>query len=345
MKPRATILTATEVAARVGGILHGDTSLTASCLCPLETAVSGGVTFLRAQSSSSLLRKLEALPRMIVLVDAKLADFDASGLQSALIGVPDPQRAFISLIPEFYTPYPSLDGIHPSAAIDPSAKIGVGVSVGAGCVVAASCVIGDHVRLEPNVILYPGVSIGAGTHIHSGCAIREGCVIGAQCTLHNNVVIGADGFGYLSDPKTGISKVPQVGIVEIGDNVEIGACTSIDRGTVGATVIGAHVKIDNQVQIGHNVRIDPYCIICAQVGIAGSCHIKKGVVLGGGVGVADHVSIAAGSRVGGHAGVISTIDEPGDYMGFPAMKASAFRRQQATMRRLARRKGVKTDEG
>lgn len=345
MKPRATTLTATEVATRVGGVLRGDSTLVALCLCPLETPVTGGITFLRAQSSASLLRKLEALPAMIVLVDSKLANIDHKGLQCVLISVADPQRAFISLIPEFYTPYPSCDGIHPSATIDPSAKLGVGVSIGAGCVIAASCVIGDNVRLEPNVTLYPGVSIGTGSHIHSGSAVREGCVIGARCILHNNVVIGADGFGYLSDPNTGISKVPQVGIVEIGDHVEIGACTSIDRGTVGATVIGAHVKIDNQVQIGHNVRIDAYSIVCAQVGIAGSCHIQQGVILGGGAGVADHVSIAAGSRIGGHAGVISTIDERGDYMGFPAMKASVFRRQQATIRRLAQRKGVKTDEG
>jgi UDP-3-O-[3-hydroxymyristoyl] glucosamine N-acyltransferase len=157
-------------------------------------------------------------------------------------------------------------------------------------------------------------------------------------------VIGADGFGYLTDPRTGITKVPQVGVVKIGDHVEIGASASIDRGTVGATIIGSHVKIDNQVQIGHNVRVDSHCIICAQAGIAGSCHIQRGVVLGGGAGVADHVTIVPGVRVGGHAGVISSIDEPGDYMGFPAMKAPLYRRQQAFIRRLTNKKSVKTPE-
>jgi UDP-3-O-[3-hydroxymyristoyl] glucosamine N-acyltransferase len=281
---------------------------------------------------------------MVALVDSKFTGLDITSLRCAVIEVADPQRAFISLIPDFYSPYPSHQGVHPSASIHPSVSLGVGVSIGPGCVIGESSCIGDNVRLDANVVVYPGVSIRANSHVHSGCAIREGCLIGSHCVIHNNVVIGADGFGYLSDPKTGISKVPQVGIVEIGDHVEIGACTSIDRGTVGATIIGSHVKIDNQVQIGHNVRVDSHSIICAQVGIAGSCHIQRGVVLGGGVGVADHVTIASGSRVGGHAGVISSIEEPGDYMGFPAMKASQFRRQQAILRRLAHRKSVKTSE-
>jgi UDP-3-O-[3-hydroxymyristoyl] glucosamine N-acyltransferase len=279
---------------------------------------------------------------MVALIDATMADIDTSALKCSLIAVPDPQRAFISLIPHFYTPYAVQQGVHPSAVIHPSASLGAGVSVGPGCVIGESTSIGDNVILDANVVMYSGVSIGVNTRIHSGCAIREGTSIGSHCIIHNNVVIGADGFGYLSDPKTGISKVPQVGNVIIGDHVEIGACTSIDRGTVGATVIGSHVKIDNQVQIGHNVRVDSHSIICAQVGIAGSCHIQRGVVLGGGVGVADHVTISSGARVGGHAGVISDIDEPGDYMGFPAIKATQYRRQQATLRRLTLGKSVKT---
>ncbi|MEY4701820.1 MAG: hypothetical protein RL326_2007 [Pseudomonadota bacterium] len=344
MKPKPQILSAAEIAAKVGGTLHGDSTMSGSFLCALEAPVEGGITFVRAQSTSSLLRKLEKLPKMVALVDSNISGLDTASLRCAVIEVADPQRALISLIPDFYSPYPVHQGVHPSASIHPSASLGVGVSIGPGCVIGELSSIGDNVRLDANVVIYPGVSIRANTHVHSGCAIREGCVIGSHCVIHNNVVIGADGFGYLSDPKTGISKVPQVGIVEIGDHVEIGACTSIDRGTVGATVIGSHVKIDNQVQIGHNVRVDSYSIICAQVGIAGSCHIQGGVVLGGGAGVADHVTIVAGSRVGGHAGVVSSIEEPGDYMGFPAMKAAQFRRQQAVIRRLANRKSVKTSE-
>ncbi len=344
MKPRPNTLVAADVAAKVGGTLHGDSAMSGSCLCALEAPVEGGITFARAQSTHSLRRKLEKLPKMIALVDSKMTGLDTTSLKCAVIEVQDPQRAFISLIPDFYAEYTSPQGVHPSATIHPSASLGVGVSIGPGCVIGESCSISDNVRLDANVVIYSGVSIGANTHIHSGCAIREGCRVGSHCVVHNNVVIGADGFGYLSDPKTGISKVPQVGIVEIGDHVEIGACTSIDRGTVGATIIGSHVKIDNQVQIGHNVRVDSHAIVCAQVGIAGSCHIQRGVVLGGGAGVADHVTIVSGSRVGGHAGVTSSIEEPGDYMGFPAIKATQYRRQQAVIRRLASGKSVKTGE-
>lgn len=344
MRPRTNTLTAAQLATMVGGVLHGDPELVVSRLCPLEAPVEGGVTFVRAQSPSGLVRKLNNLPKMVALVDSTMTQLDISTLVCTVVTTSDPQRAFISLIPEFYSPYSSPKGIHATATIHPTATIGDGAAVGPGCVVGEFCSIGCNVTLEANVVLYSGVSIGANTHIHSGVAIREGCSLGANCIVHNNVAIGADGFGYLADPKTGISKVPQVGVVEIGDFVEIGACTSIDRGTVGATIVGSHVKIDNQVQIGHNVRIDSNVIICAQVGIAGSCHIKQGVVIGGGAGIADHVTIAPGSRIGGHAGVISSIDDPGDYMGFPATKAQEFRRQQVVLRRLAAGKSVKTGE-
>lgn len=344
MKPRSNKISAGDVAAKVNGALRGDATLPLSCLCPLEAPIEGGITFVRAQSPTSLRKKLASLPAMVALIDSKMSDVDMASLRCAVVAVADPQRAFMSLIPEFYSPYSSQSGIHTSAVVHPSASLGSGVSVGPGCVIGESCSIGDNVTLEANVVLYQDVSIGAHTIMRSGCAIREGCSIGSHCILHNNVVIGADGFGYLADPKTGITKVPQVGVVKIGDHVEIGACTSIDRGTVGATLIGSHVKIDNQVQIGHNVRVDSYCIICAQVGIAGSCHIQQGVVLGGGAGVADHVTIVPGTRVGGHAGVISSIDEPGDYMGFPAIKANQYRRQQAVVRKLTNRKSVKTSE-
>jgi UDP-3-O-[3-hydroxymyristoyl] glucosamine N-acyltransferase len=342
MKPLTNTMTAVELARKVDGVLHGDAHLVVSRLCPIETPSEGGVTFVRAQSPSALLRKLKNLPKMVALVDATITQVDISTLICTVVTTKDPQKAFISLVSQFYSPYSSPKGIHATASIHPTATIEDGVAIGPGCVVGELCSVGRNVTLEANVVLYPGVTIGPDTRIYSGVAIREGCSLGANCIVHNNVVIGADGFGYLADPQAGISKVPQVGIVEIGDHVEIGACTTIDRGTVGSTVIGSHVKIDNQVQIGHNVKIESHTIICAQVGIAGSCLIKRGVVLGGGVGVADHVTIAAGSRIGGHAGVISSIDEPGDYMGFPAIKATEFRRQQVTLRRLAAGKSVKT---
>jgi len=186
--------------------------------------------------------------------------------------------------------------------------------------------------------------VGARSRLYSGVAIREGSRIGTNVIIHNNSVIGSDGFGYLQDPKVGLRKVPQVGTVEVGDYVEIGANTTIDRGAVGSTIIGPHTKIDNQVQIGHNVVLGSHCVVCAKVGIAGSCKVGSGVVFGGGVGVADHVTIVSGVRLSGYSGVYSDILEPGDYMGVPAIKAGTYRRQQAIISRMTKGKGSKAKD-
>jgi UDP-3-O-[3-hydroxymyristoyl] glucosamine N-acyltransferase LpxD len=196
-------------------------------------------------------------------------------------------------------------------------------------------VIGEDVRIEEGAVLrdrvtlYPHSSVGARTVLHSGVVIREQCRIGADCILHNNTVIGADGFGYVPDRKVGLRKVPQIGNVEIGDRVEIGSNTCIDRGAFGSTLVGAGTKIDNLVQIGHNVVIGSNCIICGQVGIAGSAVIGDRVVLGGSVGVADHVTIVPDVRIGARGAVHTSIEKPGDYAGFPIMPARAWRRMMA----------------
>jgi UDP-3-O-[3-hydroxymyristoyl] glucosamine N-acyltransferase len=178
--------------------------------------------------------------------------------------------------------------------------------------------------------------MGAGVTLHSGVSLREGTVLGSHVTVHNNTVIGGDGFGYVPDPSVGLRKVPHVGNVIIEDQVEIGANTSIDRGALGSTKIGFGTKIDNQVQIGHNVTIGKFCIICGQTGIAGSVTIGDRCVFGGGSGAADHVSICSGVRLGGRTGATGNINEPGDYLGFPALAASQWKRAQAALRRLAK---------
>jgi UDP-3-O-[3-hydroxymyristoyl] glucosamine N-acyltransferase len=341
MKPTDASISVQSIDERAHGRLIGDGSLTIKNLVPLESPREHGLTFIRSKSNLTLQRTLESLPAMAVFVDEGSLPQTLPPLRCAVIAVPNAQRAFIDIIPLFFEPYPASKAIHASASIHPTATIGKGVSIAAGCVIGEGCVVGDDSILDPNVVLYPDVRIGKNVHLFSGVSIREGCIVRDHTVIHNNSVIGADGFGYLSDPAGGILKVPQVGIVEIGAHVEIGANTTIDRGTTGATVIGPHTKIDNQVQIGHNVVIGSHCIICAKVGIAGSCTIEAGVVLGGGVGVADHIRIASGIRVGGHAGVTTSLSERGDYMGFPATKASAYRRQQVTLRRLAAAKGDK----
>jgi UDP-3-O-[3-hydroxymyristoyl] glucosamine N-acyltransferase len=341
MKPLVVSISVRSLAEKVDGRVVGDETLTVDTLVPLDSPREHGLTFIRSKSPVGLLQSLENLPAMGVFVDERSLPQQLPPLRCSIIAVSNAQGSFIDAIPLFFGPYTPNRTVHPNAEIHPTARIGTGVTIASGCVVGERCIVGDNSILDANVVLYPDAVIGNNVHLFSGVAIREGCKVSDHTVIHNNSVIGADGFGYLSDPATGIRKVPQVGIVEIGAHVEIGASTTIDRGTTGATVIGDHTKIDNQVQIGHNVTIGSHCLVCAGVGIAGSCDIGAGVVLGGGVGVADHIRIAPGIRVGGYAGVSTSLNEPGDYMGFPAIKAAAHRRQQVALRRLAATKGDK----
>ncbi len=325
----------------VGGSLVGSPSITVDGICTLESPQPGKVTFLRATSVELVARELSKLPALVVLVSTDAMPEKAPPSAAAVIAVKDPYAAFLDILPHFFEPVCPEPGIHPTAIIAPGVKIGAKVSIGAYCVVEAGCIIGDRSVLHAQVHLYHDVTLGADVELFSGVSVRRGCVLGSHVTIHDNSVIGADGFGYVPDPTRGIRKVPQVGNVVIGDDVEIGANTCIDRGTIGSTRIGRGTKIDNLVQIGHNTVIGANCFICGQTGIAGSCTIGDGVVCGGSSGVADHVTLASGVRLGGWCGVITSISEPGDYMGFPAVKAQEFKRQQVILTRLTRERGRK----
>ena len=170
--------------------------------------------------------------------------------------------------------------------------------------------------------------------VHSGACIREGCEIGDYGIIQNGAVVGSEGFGYVPDLELGLRHVPQTGNVKLEARVDIGANTCIDRGTAGDTHIHLGSKLDNLVQVGHNVSIGSHSILCGQVGIAGSVNIGEQVVLGGNSGVADHVDIVSGVRVAAKSGVIADIDEKGDYIGFPAQKASTWRRQLVNLKNL-----------
>jgi UDP-3-O-[3-hydroxymyristoyl] glucosamine N-acyltransferase len=337
MKPRTVSYPARQLAEILGAQLIGDGDLVVTGMASTSSPAAGRIAFVRSRSKSAALRTLSSLSAMAVLIDEPLVPPIGARetLNCTLLVVPHPQRSFVDLIPHFFSPEAVSASIHPTAVLDPTAQIAPGVSIGALSVVGPGVTLGEGVVLHSQVSIYRDVTIGAHSELHSGVSIREGCTIGKHCTIHNNAVIGADGFGYMPDPTQGLRKVPQVGVVIIGDHVEIGAGATIDRATVGATSIGSHTKIDNHVQIGHNVVVGSHCLLCAQVGIAGSATLGNGVVLGGGTGVADHVTIASGVRVGGHSGVTGDIDEAGDYLGMPAVKAGVYRRQQAALKRFS----------
>jgi UDP-3-O-[3-hydroxymyristoyl] glucosamine N-acyltransferase len=263
---------------------------------------------------------------------------DVNLSETSLVLVPDPYTAFLDSVQLFYNEEPHVAGVDPRATIHPSASIHPTATVGPYCYVGRGVHLDAHTVLGPNVRVFDGAHIGDSTILKSGVVVRERCVVGRHCIIHDNTVIGADGFGYTPDKVLGLRKVPQLGNVLISDQVEVGANSCIDRGALGSTMVGYGTKIDNLVQIGHNTVIGKFCIICGQVGIAGSTVIEDGVVLSGQVGVSDHRRIVAGVRVGGGAPVTEDILEPGDYFGHPLLRVREWHRHQTELRtKMARR--------
>lgn len=213
--------------------------------------------------------------------------------------------------------------VHISAVVEHGAFVESTAQVGANARICAGCVVG------------PGVSVGVSTTVGYNVVLQN-CSIGASCTLHPGVCVGQDGFGFLENNTGEIVKKPQLLRVQIGNHVEIGANTCIDRGSWRDTLIGDYTKIDNLVQIGHNVVVGRGCMLCGQVGIAGSCTIGDYVVIGGKAGVSDHVKVTSRVRIAAKSGVMANIDTPGDYAGFPAVPAREWRKQMVSLRRMGR---------
>ncbi|MBH06649.1 MAG: UDP-3-O-(3-hydroxymyristoyl)glucosamine N-acyltransferase [Phycisphaeraceae bacterium] len=261
----------------------------------------------------------------------------APGSNRALVVVPDADLAIAKLLSLFAPPaVEQADGIHPQTAIHPSAQIGDRVSIGSGCHVGPRVIIENGARLYPNVTIFDDSKVGSDSILWSGVVIREGCTLGRRCIIHSNATIGSDGFGFRAsaDGKE-IVKIPQIGTVQIGRDVEIGAGTCIDRAKFSATTVGDHTKIDNLCQIGHNCQIGRRCIIVGMTGIAGSVTIEDDVIIAGRVSIRDHITIGAGAQLGGGT-IITRNVEPGIRMGghFPTSPVTAALRQMATIRKL-----------
>ncbi len=248
-----------------------------------------------------------------------------------------PYKTYAKIASAFYPRAAPVAGCAPSAAVDPTATIDVGCSVGAGAVIEAEAEIGARCRIDANAVIGRAVRIGQDTSV-GACASLSHCTIGDRVTIHPGVRIGQDGFGLVPDPQ-GHLKIPQLGAVVVNDDVEIGANSTIDRGSTGDTVIGAGSWIDNLVQVAHNVRLGRGCIIVSQAGIAGSTHLGDGVMVGGQSGVGGHLRIGDGAEIAGKSGVMRDIPAGGRYGGFPATPIRDWHRQTIALGRLAARKG------
>ena len=257
------------------------------------------------------------------------------GENRAFIKVKNADLAMSQILELFAPPTPLFRvDIHPTATIDPTASIGNGTRIGAGSYIGPKVQIGENVTIYPNVTILDECTIGKNTVIWPGAVVRERCHVGAFCILHPNCTIGADGFGFRPDPEKGLVKIPQIGNVILGNGVEIGANTCVDRGKFSSTILGDGCKIDNLIQIGHNSKLGRFCIMAGQSGLAGSVTLGNGVLIGGSASITDHVSIGDGAIIGGGSGVTKDIPAGKTMLGYPAIEARDALKQWAILKRL-----------
>jgi len=299
----------------------------------LEKADINQVTFI---GSKKYVHQWEASKACAAIVNEGLEI--EPGKNRALIKVKNADLAMAKLLEVFDPGPPQFDTeIHATAVIHESATIGKECKIGAGCYIGKDVVLGDAVVLYSNVTILDETKIGNGTIAWSGTVIRERCEIGSNCIFHINVSIGADGFGYRpSDDGRGLVKIPQIGNVVIGNNVEIGANSCVDRGKFSSTIIGDGCKIDNLVQIAHNCVMGRSCIMAGHSGLAGSVTLGDGVIIGGSASINDHVTIHSGAVVGGGSGVMKDVPAGKTVLGYPAADAKDMLKQWVALRKLAK---------
>lgn len=257
------------------------------------------------------------------------------GQNRALIKVKNADIAMAKILEMFIPDGPVFDeDIHQTAIIHPTAIIGKGFRAGAGTFVGAYTVIGKDVTLYPNVTILDHCNIGDHTTIWPGTVIRERCIIGQHCILHSNATIGSDGFGFRpSDDGRGLIKIPHIGNVVLGNYVEVGSGTCIDRAKFSSTIIGDGTKLDNLIQIGHNCKTGRFCIMAGSSGLAGSVTLGDGVIIGGGARVLDHITVGNGVLIGGMSGVISDVEDGKKLLGYPAVDGRDCLKQWAYLKR------------
>ena len=319
-------VTVRQLAELVHGKIHGDGDLTIAAARPLSEAQAGDVTFL---DSEKHVLQLAASPATAAVVAVP-----PSTSNKTLIQVADPLMAFVAIVRHLHgRPERCPIGIDPLASIDPTAQVGAGASIQPFVRIGSDTVIGARCRLHSGVVIGADCTLGDDVVLYPNVVLYDGTVLGDRVIVHANSVLGADGFGYRFQSGRHV-KVPQQGYVEIGDDVEIGACTTIDRGTFHATRIGAGTKIDNLVQVGHNCRIGQHNILVSQVGIAGSTSTGNYVVMAGQVGVADHVHIGDGAVIGAKAGVTKDVPPGQRTLGAPATPEREQKRILMSLERL-----------
>lgn len=317
-----------EIAVLTNAVLSGDESVILTNAAKIEDAKAGELTFLY------LLSYEKYFPATLASAIFVKPGFNKSRNDIVYLEVKDPNKAFLKVILTYLNPKINLEGIDKSAYIDASAIIGNNCSVGKNVVVSAGCRIGDNVKIFHNTVLHDNVDIGSGSLIYSNVCIRENCKLGQRVIIHSGTVVGSDGFGYSPNEKGEYIKIPQIGNVVIEDDVELGANVCIDRAAIGSTVIKKGAKLDNLVQVAHNVVIGENTILSGQSGVAGSARIGNNCIIAGQVGIAGHIEIADKVIVAAQSGVSKAITKAGMYFGYPAKEHREALRTEGHIRNL-----------
>ncbi len=321
--------TAEMIASLLEGTIVGNKDAAVSKVSSIEEAEAGSLTYLTNPQYERFIYTTRA---SIVIVDNSFEPQES--LQTTLIKVESAQGALLKLLEMYSAAKPRRKGIASTVAISEKATLGEGCYVGEFCVIEEGVKIGKGCQIYPHTYIGKGSKIGDDTTLYAGVKVYEGCEIGNRCTLHAGAVIGADGFGFMPNAEGGFDKIPQLGNVIIEDDVEIGANTCIDRAKTDSTVICRGVKLDNLIQVGHNVRIGENTISSAQMGIAGTSKIGKNCFLGGQVGIADHVEIGDRVKIGSKSGIDKAVGDGEVRLGYPALPGIQFHRSSAVFKNL-----------
>jgi UDP-3-O-[3-hydroxymyristoyl] glucosamine N-acyltransferase len=295
----------------------------------LKKLKKGSLTFLSNPKYTPFIYKTQA---SVTIVNKDFIPDD--DLSTTLVRVNNAYDSFTVLLDYYNNAKIAKSGIAKSAVIDPSVKIGKNCFVGEMACIQEDAEIGDEVKIYPQAYIGSNVSIGAGTIVFSGAKILEDSIVGENCVIHSGTVIGSDGFGFAPQKNGNYKKIPQTGIVVLGDSVEVGSNSTIDRATLGVTSIGNGVKLDNQIQIAHNVEVGDNTVIAAQTGIAGSSKIGKNCVIGGQVGIVGHINIGDNVKIQGQSGVISSVKDNAVIQGTPAFSYNDYNKSYVYFKNL-----------
>ena len=320
--------TAKQIAAYVGGEIVGDENATVCTFAKIEEGVKGALSFLANPKYAPYIYETQS---SIVLVNNDFVP--EKPIQATLIKTANAYESLAKLMTLYESVKPKKKGISTMASVAASATIGENVYIGPFVYVGENAIIGDNTIIEANVSVGDNATVGSDCILYNNVTIYHDCKVGNRCILHAGSVVGADGFGF-APGADGYEKIPQIGITILEDDVEIGANTCIDRATMGATIIKRGVKLDNMVQIGHNVVVDEHTVMAAQCGVAGSTKVGSWCMVGGQAGISGHIKIGNQVKIGGHSGVNNNTTDGKVIMGYPAFDHSQFARATVIFKKL-----------